>query len=75
MEPLEGAKSTAQVAKAYGLHPNTANNWKQRLLESRPEIYAEDGTEYERRIANKMMVRGAGGGDEVWQTDETAVSR
>jgi transposase len=60
MELLEGAKSTAQVAKAYGVHPNTVNNWKQHLLESGPEIYAKDGTvaEYEQRIANLEQLLG-----------------
>jgi len=52
MEVLSGDKSSAQVAKAYGVHPNTINAWKQTLLEKRPEIFAQDSTvaEYERRI-------------------------
>lgn len=60
MELLEGNKSTAQVAKAYSVHPNTVNNWKQKLLESGPEVYATDGTvaEYERRIANLEQLLG-----------------
>jgi transposase len=60
MELLQGDKSTAQVAKAYGVHPNTVNNWKQRLLESGPEIYAKDGTvaEYERQIADLEQLLG-----------------
>ena len=31
LELLSGEKSTAQVAKAYGIHPNTAGAWKNRL--------------------------------------------
>jgi len=52
MEVLSGDKSSAQVAKAYGVHPNTINAWKQTLLEKGPEIFAQDSTvaEYERRI-------------------------
>jgi transposase len=52
MEVLSGDKSSAQVAKAYGVHPNTVNAWKQTLLEKGPEIFAQDSTvaEYERRI-------------------------
>lgn len=60
MELIEGNKSAAQVAKAYGVHPNTVNNWKQKLLESGPEIYAKDGivTEYEQRIAKLEQLLG-----------------
>ena len=52
MEVLSGDKSSAQVAKAYGVHPNTVNAWKQTLLEKGLEIFAQDSTvaEYERRI-------------------------
>ncbi len=54
MELLQGDKSAAQVAKAYGLHPNTVNNWKQKLLDDGTEVYAKDNTvaEYERRLAS-----------------------
>jgi transposase-like protein len=54
MELLEGDKSAGQVAKAYGVHPNTVNNWKQKLMDTRPEVFAKDGTvaEYERCIAD-----------------------
>ena len=52
MEVLSGDKSSAQVTKAYGVHPNTVNAWKRTLLEKGPEIFAQDSTvaEYERRI-------------------------
>lgn len=52
MEVLSGDKSSAQVAKVYGVHPNTVNAWKQTLLEKGPEIFAQDSTvaEYERRM-------------------------
>jgi transposase len=52
MEVLSGDKSSAQVAKVYGVHPNTVNAWKQTLLEKGPEIFAHDSTvaEYERRM-------------------------
>jgi transposase len=52
-ELLTGDKSTAQVAKVYGVHPNTVNAWKRTFLEKGPEIFAQDNlvTEYERRIA------------------------
>jgi transposase len=52
-ELLTGAKSTAQMAKVYGVHPNTVNAWKRTFLEKRPEIFAQDNlvAEYERLIA------------------------
>ena len=53
MELLMGDKSSGQVAKVYGVHPNTVNTWKRTLLEKGPEIFAQDSivAEYERRIA------------------------
>lgn len=52
LELLTGDKTGAQIAKAYGIHPNTLAIWKQTLLEKGPEVFAQDGTvaEYERRI-------------------------
>ena len=32
LELLQGTKTPGQVAKAYQVHPNTVNNWKQTLL-------------------------------------------
>lgn len=53
VEVLSGQKSPAQVAKAYGVHPNSVGLWKKAFLERGPELFAQDaGTdEYERRIA------------------------
>ena len=52
-ELLAGDKRSAQVAKAYGIHPNTVNTRKQTFLEKGPEVFAQDSlvAEYERRIA------------------------
>lgn len=60
LELLEGNKTVAQVAKAYGIHPNTASGWKRDFLEKGPEIFAQDGTvaEYERRIAELEQLLG-----------------
>jgi transposase len=33
MEVLTGEKSAGQVAKVYGVHPNTVNAWKRTFLE------------------------------------------
>ena len=60
MEVLTGDKSPGQVAKAYGVHPNTVNAWKRTFLENGPEIFAQDGVvaEYERRIAELERLLG-----------------
>ena len=60
MEVLTGDKSPGQVAKAYGVHPNTVNTWKQAFLEKGPEVFAQDSmvAEYERRIAELERLLG-----------------
>jgi len=59
LELLQGDKTPAQVAKAYAVHPNTVNNWKQAFLESGSEIFAKNGAvaEYEKRIADLEQLR------------------
>ncbi|MBS1253718.1 MAG: hypothetical protein MAG451_02771 [Anaerolineales bacterium] len=60
LEVLTGDKTAGQVAKAYGVHPNSISNWKQTVLEKGPELFAKDGTvaEYEKRIANLERLLG-----------------
>ena len=60
LELLTGDKTSAQIAKAYGIHPNTLNIWRQTLLEKGPEIFAKDGTvaEYEQRIGELEQLIG-----------------
>ena len=59
-ELLSGDKSAAQVTKAYGIHPNTANAWKKIFLEKGPDIFAQDSivAQYERRIAELEQLIG-----------------
>jgi transposase-like protein len=60
LELLSGEKTTAQVAKAYGIHPNTANAWKNAFLEKGAEVFSQDSmiAEYERRIAEMEQLLG-----------------
>lgn len=60
MEVLTGDKSQAQVAKAYGVHPNTIGSWKKAFLKKGPEVFAKDNvvSEYERRIADLEQLIG-----------------
>jgi transposase len=60
LELLTGTKTAAQVAKAYGIHPNTAGAWRRSFLEKGPEIFAQDGTiaQYEERLAELERLLG-----------------
>jgi len=53
-ELLTGDKSTGQIAKVYGVHPNTVNAWKKAFFEKGPDIFSQNSVvaEYERRIAD-----------------------
>ena len=53
LEVLTGDKTVGQVARAYGIHPNSVSAWKRTFLEKGPDIFARNGTvtHYERRIA------------------------
>jgi len=52
LEALTGEKTPGQIAKQYGIHPNSVGLWKKEFLERGAELFSEDGTvhEYERRI-------------------------
>ena len=52
--------SLHQVAKAYGVHPNSVGLWKRRFVERAPEIFADETTvnEYERRIRDLEQLLG-----------------
>ena len=60
IEFLKGDKSRSQVARAYGVHPNTLSAWEKAFLEKGPELFAQDGTvaQYERRIAELERLLG-----------------
>ncbi len=52
LEALTGEKTPGQIAKEYGIHPNSVGLWKKEFLERGAELFSEDDTvqEYERRI-------------------------
>lgn len=60
LEVLSGRKSPAQVAKAYGVHPNSVGSWKKAFLERGPELFTRDvkSDESERRIAELERLLG-----------------
>ena len=60
LELLEGEKTTSQIARAYGIHPNSASTWKRKFMEKGPEVFAKESTvaEYERQIAELEQLLG-----------------
>lgn len=60
VETLESKKTPGQVAKAYGVHPNTINNWKDMFMTNGPDIFAKNGAtaEYEKQIADLHRLLG-----------------
>ena len=60
LEVLAGGKTPGQVAKAYGVHPNSVQLWKRRFVERAPEVFAGDTAvnEYERRIRDLEQLLG-----------------
>ena len=60
LEVLTGKKTEGQVARVYGVHPNSVSVWKETFLEKGMEVFAQDGTvaEYERRIAKLERLLG-----------------
>ena len=60
LEALQGEKTSGQIAKAYGVHPNSINKWKREFLENGPEVFDQEGVvaEYEKRIADLEQLLG-----------------
>ena len=60
LEALRGDRTAGQIAKAYGVHPNSVNKWKQEFLENGPEVFDQEGVvaEYEKRIADLEQLLG-----------------
>jgi len=60
LEALTGERTPGQIARQYGVHPNSVGLWKRTFLEKGPELFARDNTvqEYERRIAELERLLG-----------------
>lgn len=60
LEALAGEKTPGQIAKEYGVHPNSVAHWKKQFLEKGPELFSEDSTvqQYERHIAGLEQLLG-----------------
>jgi len=60
LEALRGEKTPAQIAKAYGVHPNSIGLWKQTFLEKGAAVFespSENG-DVARRIAELEQLLG-----------------
>src|SRR5687768_14852194 len=60
LELLSGEKTPAQIARTYGIHPNSLGLWKKAFLERGPELFARGKTvaKYERRLAELEQLLG-----------------
>ena len=60
LEALTGERTPGQIARQYGVHPNSVGLWKRLFLERGPELFARDNTvqEYERRIGELERLLG-----------------
>jgi transposase-like protein len=60
LEALSGEKTTSQIAKQYGVHPNSVESWKKSFLEKGPDLFSESSTvrEYEKQIAELEQLLG-----------------
>jgi transposase-like protein len=60
LELLQGEKTAGQIAKMYGVHPNSVNAWRREFLEKGPEIFSQESAvaEYERRLAELEQLLG-----------------
>jgi len=60
LELLKEDKTPNEIARAYGVHPNSAGLWKRTFLEKGPEVFSRDGVvgDYERRIAELEQLLG-----------------
>ncbi len=43
LEMLQGEKTIGQIAKAYGVHPNSIHKWKKEFLEKGPKSLTRKG--------------------------------
>ena len=60
LEALTGEKTHGQIAKQYGICPNSVGLWKKQFLERGAEVFSEDKTahEYERRLPELEQLLG-----------------
>jgi len=40
LEAIRGERTIAEIASAYGVHPNQIGTWKRKLLEEAPRVFS-----------------------------------
>jgi transposase-like protein len=57
---LLGGKDTAQVARAYGVHPTSLGHWRRQFMETGPELFSADSTtkQYEKKVSELERLLG-----------------
>lgn len=47
LEAIKGERSLVEIARIYGVHPNTIVKWKAELMEEGPSIFSNETQEKE----------------------------
>ena len=60
LELLKGERTVAQIARSYGVHPNSVASWKDTLLQRGAEIFAPaaERSDCEKKIAELEQLIG-----------------
>lgn len=60
LEALRGEKSAVEIARAYGLHPNTVYKYRDELMAKGASLFAGEGQEreYEKKIRELEQLLG-----------------
>lgn len=60
LEVLQSDKTEAEVARAYDVHPNTVNRWKEEFLANASDVFGGDDQlkEYERKVSELEQLLG-----------------
>ena len=60
LDVLQSDKTEAEVARAYDVHPNTVNRWKDTFLENASDVFGGDEQlqEYEQKVSEFKQLLG-----------------
>ena len=60
LEAIQDEKSIAQIAKAYGVHPNTVHKWKKEFLAKGADVFDQKGivSDYEKKLSDLEQLLG-----------------
>ena len=60
LEVLQSDKAEAEIARAYDVHPNTVNRWKEEFVENMASVFGgdEEIKEYEQKVAELEQLVG-----------------